>query len=63
MSRLLANIFPHYVLDLSTIQWLIAAHHGIVIVRYADDFVIGFESKADAQEMLLGPRVRLASFG
>lgn len=28
----------------------------VVTVRYADDFVMGFESKADAQEMLLAPR-------
>jgi RNA-directed DNA polymerase len=34
-----------------------------VIVRYADDFVMGFKSKADAQEMLLALRARLASFG
>jgi hypothetical protein len=34
-----------------------------VIVRCADDFVIGFESKADAQEMLLALRGRLAGFG
>ncbi|MGY3617022.1 reverse transcriptase domain-containing protein [Bradyrhizobium sp. USDA 10063] len=32
-------------------------------VRYADDFVMGFESKADAQEMLLALKARLASFG
>ncbi|MGY3341281.1 hypothetical protein ACVWZ4_007474 [Bradyrhizobium sp. USDA 4472] len=31
--------------------------------RYADDFVTGFESKADAQEMLLALKARLASFG
>lgn len=35
----------------------------VVIVRYADDFVMGFESKADAQEMLLALKERLASFG
>jgi hypothetical protein len=34
-----------------------------VIVRYADDFVMGFESKADAQEMLLALKARLAGFG
>jgi hypothetical protein len=34
-----------------------------VTVRYADDFVMGFESKADAQEMLLALKARLARFG
>lgn len=34
-----------------------------MIVRYADDFVMGFESKADAREMLLALKARLASFG
>jgi hypothetical protein len=34
-----------------------------VIVRYADDFVMGFEKKADAEEMLLALKARLAGFG
>ena len=34
-----------------------------VMVRYADDFVIGFERKADAREMLSAVRERLAAFG
>lgn len=34
-----------------------------MIVRYADDFVMGFESKADAREVLLALKERLASFG
>ena len=34
-----------------------------MIVRYADDFVMGFEKKADAEEMLLALKARLASFG
>lgn len=35
----------------------------VVIVRYADDFVIGFEKNAEADEMLLALKVRLANFG
>nr|WP_249816685.1 reverse transcriptase domain-containing protein [Bradyrhizobium sp. 144] len=54
----------HYILDLWTNRWRRRRAHGrVVIVRYADDFVMGFESKANAQEMLLALRVRLASFG
>ncbi|MGY4627118.1 reverse transcriptase domain-containing protein [Bradyrhizobium sp. USDA 4486] len=64
ISPLLTNIFLHYILDLWTNQWRRRRARGrIVIVRYADDFVMGFESKADAQEMLLTLKVRRASFG
>ncbi|WP_049807961.1 group II intron reverse transcriptase/maturase, partial [Bradyrhizobium japonicum] len=64
ISPLLANIFLHYILDLWAHQWRRRHARGrVVTVRYADDFVMGFESKADAQEMLLALKVRLASFG
>jgi retron-type reverse transcriptase len=64
ISPLLANIFLHHILDLWTHQWHRHRACGrIVIVRYADDFVMGFESKADVQEMLLALRARLAGFG
>lgn len=64
ISPLLANIFLHYILDLWSHQWRRRRARGrIVIVRYADDFVRGFQSKADAQEMLLALKERLASFG
>lgn len=64
ISPLLANIFLHYVLDLWAHQWRRRRARGrVVAVRYADDFVMGFESKADAQEMLLALKARLASFG
>lgn len=39
------------------------ARGGIVIVRYADDFVMGFENKGDAREMLLALTERLGGFG
>ncbi|MGY4353134.1 group II intron reverse transcriptase/maturase [Bradyrhizobium sp. GM7.3] len=64
ISPLLANIFLHYILDLWVHQWRRRHARGrVVTVRYADDFVMGFESKADAQEMLLALKARLASFG
>jgi group II intron reverse transcriptase/maturase len=64
ISPLLANIFLHYILDLWVHQWHRPRARGrVVTVRYADDFVMGFESKADAQEMLLALQARLASFG
>ncbi|UFW92180.1 reverse transcriptase/maturase family protein (plasmid) [Bradyrhizobium barranii] len=64
ISPLLANIFLHYILDLWIHQWRRRRARGrVVAVCYADDFVMGFESKADAQEMLLALKARLASFG
>jgi len=64
ISPLLANIFLHYVLDLWVHQWRRRHARGRVsIVRYADDFVMGFESKADAQRMVAELKVRLNQFG
>src|SRR5258708_33582420 len=64
ISPLLANIFLHYILDLWVHQWRRRNARGrIVIVRYADDFVMGFESEADARRMLSDLKERLAGFG
>ncbi|MER8900020.1 reverse transcriptase domain-containing protein [Mesorhizobium sp. M0676] len=51
-------------LNLWAHQWRRRHAHGcVVIVRYADDFVMGFEKKADAEEILLVLKARLAGFG
>lgn len=64
ISPLLANIFLHYVLDLWVHQWRRRHARGrVVIVRYADDFVMGFEDETDARKMLSDLRERLAAFG
>jgi RNA-directed DNA polymerase len=64
ISPLLANIFLHYVLDLWVHQWRRRYARGRVsIVRYADDFVMGFENETDAREMLQALKERLAKFG
>jgi group II intron reverse transcriptase/maturase len=64
ISPLLANVFLHYVLDLWVHQWRRRHASGrVTIVRYADDFVMGFENEADAQEMLKALKERLARFG
>ena len=64
ISPWLANIFLHYVLDLWVHQWRKRYAHGrVVIVRYADDFVMGFQYEADARKMLADLRERLAAFG
>lgn len=64
ISPLLANVFLHYVLDLWVHQWRQRHTHGrVVIVRYADDFVMGFQYETDAQKMRVALRERLAAFG
>lgn len=63
ISPLLANVFLHYVLDLWVHQWRQRAHGCVSIVRYADDFVMGFEREADARRMLADLAERMAKFG
>jgi RNA-directed DNA polymerase len=64
ISPLLANIFLHYTIDLWVHQWRRRHARGrVVIVRYADDFVMGFESMMDAQAMLVALKQRMADFG
>jgi RNA-directed DNA polymerase len=63
ISPLLANIYLHYVYDLWVQQWRRRHARGaVVVVRYADDTVVGFEHQADAGRFLAELRVRLAEF-
>jgi RNA-directed DNA polymerase len=63
ISPLLANIFMHYALDLWVHQWRKRYARGrVIIVRYCDDFVMGFEYEADASRMLVDIKERLAKF-
>ena len=63
ISPLLANIYLHYVYDLWAHQWRQRQATGdVVIVRYADDTVVGFEHKHDAERFLADLRTRLAAF-
>ncbi len=60
---LLANIYLHYVFDLWTQQWRSRKASGdIVAVRWADDFIVGFESKRDAERFLADLRDRFQKF-
>jgi len=60
---LLANIYLHYVLDRWVRQWRKRHAHGdVVIVRFADDFVAGFEHKSDAERFLADLRERFTKF-
>src|SRR5207245_2924701 len=61
---LLANIYLHYVFDLWVEVWRKKVAKGdIIVVRYADDLVVGFESRAEAERFLNEFRERLAKFG
>jgi RNA-directed DNA polymerase len=64
ISPLYANVFLHYVLDLWIDDWRRRHARGeVIIVRYADDFVIGFREESDARNCLAALRERLARFG
>ena len=63
VSPLLANVYLHYVLDLWAQQWRRRHAHGeMIIVRYGDDFVAGFEHRSDAERFHSELRERFASF-
>ncbi len=62
-SPLLANVYLHYVFDLWAHQWRGRHARGeVVIVRFADDFVVGFEYRSDALRFWADLRSRLAQF-
>jgi len=62
-SPLLANVYLHYVFDLWAHRWRIRHARGdVVIVRFADDAVVGFEYRQDAERFWADLRERLAKF-
>jgi group II intron reverse transcriptase/maturase len=64
ISPLLANIYLHYVFDLWVQRWRKRQARGdVVVVRFADDFVVGFEHREDAERVLAELRDRFARFG
>lgn len=64
ISPLLANIYLHYVFDLWANRWRRQHASGdMIIVRYADDIVVGFEHQRDAERFLAAWQERLAVFG
>ncbi len=64
ISPLLANIYLHYVCDLWAHQWRKRHATGrVMLVRYADDSVFGFEMQVDGRVFLAALRERLAAFG
>jgi RNA-directed DNA polymerase len=64
ISPLLGNVFLHYVLDLWADQWRRRYARGdVILVRFADDFLAGFEHREDAERFLADLRGRFARFG
>ena len=64
ISPLLANIYLHYVFDLWVQRWRRTQARGdVVVVRFADDFVVGFEHREEAERFLAELRERFARFG
>ena len=63
ISPLLANIYLHYALDLWAERWRRREAMGdVIIVRYADDFIVGFQHERDARRFLDEMRARLQAF-
>jgi len=64
ISPLLANVYLHYVFDLWARQWRRREAEGnVIIVRYADDIVAGFEHESDARRFWDAMRERFERFG
>jgi RNA-directed DNA polymerase len=63
ISPLLANVYLHYVLDLWAERWRRHEATGdMIIVRYADDFIVGFEHATEARRFRDALRERLQEF-
>jgi group II intron reverse transcriptase/maturase len=63
ISPLLANIYLHYVFDLWARDWRRQAQGDVIVVRYADDFIVGFQHEREARQFLAALRDRLAEYG
>jgi group II intron reverse transcriptase/maturase len=64
ISPLLANIYLHYALDQWVMEWRKEHADGdMIIVRYADDFVLGFQHRGEAESFLKQLRERMAQYG
>ena len=63
ISPLLANVYLHYVFDLWAQQWRRREAKGdMIVVRYADDIVVGFQHEADARRFWDAMRTRFEQF-
>ena len=64
ISPLLANIYLHYAFDLWVNVWRKKCAQGeVVVIRFADDTIVGFQYQTDADRFLENLRERLGKFG
>ena len=64
ISPLLANIYLHYAFDLWVQQWRKKQAQGeVIVVRYCDDFIVGFQHRHEAERFLADLHERLMRFG
>jgi group II intron reverse transcriptase/maturase len=64
ISPLLANVYLHYVFDTWVKRWRRTQAKGdLIVVRFADDFVVGFEHQAEAERFLIELKERFQKFG
>ena len=64
ISPLLANLYLHYVLDVWVNAWRRKVAHGdVIVVRYADDAVLGFQYREEAERFLAALQERVRKFG
>jgi group II intron reverse transcriptase/maturase len=63
ISPLLANIYLHYVFDLWVRDWRRQAKGDVIVVRYADDIIVGFQHEWEARRFWSELRDRFAGFG
>src|ERR1044071_94720 len=64
VSPLLANVYLHYAFDQWVEVWRKKVAKGdVIVVRYADDLVLGFQYRAEAERLLREFRERIAQFG
>ena len=64
ISPLLANVYLHHVFDLWVQQWRKTQARGdMIVVRFADDFMVGFQHREEAERFLKELRERFAKFG
>ncbi len=62
ISPLLANVYLHYVFDLWVRDWRRQAKGDVIVVRYADDFIVGFQHEWEAKRFWEDLRERLAAY-
>jgi RNA-directed DNA polymerase len=64
ISPLLSNIYLHYAFDLWARRWRKTQARGdVIIVRFADDFIVGFEHRAESEQFLFELKERFRKFG